>query len=296
MDRHDHFIDIQQARVHYQSFNKKDNNAAKPVLLFVHGHAAHSHWWDFIAPDFCQQFHVAAMDLSGSGDSDHRDNYSAYGFAEEILGVANQLGNQCYIVGHSFGGSMTRIAAYLHCTNQIKNNALSSDALKGFVLVDSVITANRRSGPATALPRQKQHIYPNLAQGIRRFRLRPPQPCKNKFLLEYIAKHSLKECAQGFEFKLDQAVFAKMQAHKNVELPDAVSMLSALANSDKNCPAAMIYGDSSRFFDNNSQKFLNKVFTSERVIKVNQAYHHVFLDQPLDFIAALKKVLASIIN
>ena len=79
--RNDHWITVAGARIHYQSWNDQE---AKPGLLFVHGHAAHAHWWDFIAPAFIDNYKVAAMDMSGAGDSDHRDAYSARTFAEEI--------------------------------------------------------------------------------------------------------------------------------------------------------------------------------------------------------------------
>ena len=44
-------------------------------LLFIHGMNAHSHWWDFIAPQFAGEYRVAAMDLTGMGDSDFRYEY-----------------------------------------------------------------------------------------------------------------------------------------------------------------------------------------------------------------------------
>jgi len=44
--------------------------AGKPGLLLVHGGFAHAHWWDF--PSllfFTDRYCVAAIDLSGMGDS-----------------------------------------------------------------------------------------------------------------------------------------------------------------------------------------------------------------------------------
>ncbi len=42
----------------------------KPVLLLLHGAAAHAHWWDRIAPEFGDLFRPVAPDLRGHGDSD----------------------------------------------------------------------------------------------------------------------------------------------------------------------------------------------------------------------------------
>ena len=40
-----------------------------PGLMMIHGHNAHAHWWDFIAPRYAVDHHVIAPDLSGMGDS-----------------------------------------------------------------------------------------------------------------------------------------------------------------------------------------------------------------------------------
>src|SRR5690349_15943044 len=45
-------------------------------LVFVHGGGAHSHWWTHIAARFAEEFRVLAVDLSGHGDSDHREVYA----------------------------------------------------------------------------------------------------------------------------------------------------------------------------------------------------------------------------
>ena len=111
---------------------EKDHCTApgKPGLMLVHGHAAHAHWWDFIAPAFAGDFDVVAIDLSGAGDSDHRESYTAARFGEEIVSIieAAELTSPT-VVGHSFGGTLTRIAAHL-----------SPDAMQSVVIVDSVQT------------------------------------------------------------------------------------------------------------------------------------------------------------
>jgi len=48
---------------------------ARPGLLLVHGNGAHAYWWSFIAPFLAREYNVAALDLSGMGDSGHRSEY-----------------------------------------------------------------------------------------------------------------------------------------------------------------------------------------------------------------------------
>ena len=56
---------------------------ANPGLLLVHGGAAHAHWWTFLAPQLTHQYNVAAVDLSGHGESSWREDYSLEVWARE---------------------------------------------------------------------------------------------------------------------------------------------------------------------------------------------------------------------
>src|ERR1700749_1433860 len=62
------FVTVEGARIHYLRWG----DPTRPGILLVHGNAAHAYWWSFIAPFLARDYHVAAMDLSGMGDSDWR--------------------------------------------------------------------------------------------------------------------------------------------------------------------------------------------------------------------------------
>ena len=274
----DHFITVEGADIHYRRWidPEKTISTSKPGLLFVHGYGAHSHWWDFIAPAFFEDYEVLAMDMSGAGDSQHRDVYTATLFAKEIVSVCRDADLQSpTVVGHSFGGSMTRVTAHLY-----------GEALSAVVLVDSNMPRHR--GKHTLPPSPRAHIrhYETLERGAKRFRLRPPQPCQNKYIVEYIARHSLAKDEHGYYFKLDQALFSKLREDANVELPDAASMVER-----SSCPVGFIYGAMSRLFPPEAVKIVNEVIKPEILRCIPEAHHHVFLDQPLDFIEALEGVL-----
>ena len=104
-------VDVEGCRIHALSWG----DTAKPGLMLVHGGAAHAHWWDFIAPQLTHHYHVAAIDLSGHGDSGHRDAYAMEQWAREVLHVAGELGmDRPITVGHSMGGFVTMLTAALH--------------------------------------------------------------------------------------------------------------------------------------------------------------------------------------
>lgn len=266
-----HSIVSAGARVSYRQWT---TDKMLPGLVFVHGHAAHSHWWDFIAPAFMERFNVVALDMTGAGDSAHRDEYTPQGFAQEIVDVITDADLvRPTVVGHSFGGSIVRIAGYLH-----------PEDMAAIVMVDSVISPYRRSREKVAPPRERIRYYPSIEEGMRRFRLRPPQPCENRFILNHIARHSLRADANGYRFKLDQAVFAKMPGDN--DLPDALSMVNALK-----VPTGFIYGANSRFFTPEAIEIVQQCIAPSLLVKIDDAHHHLFLDQPLAFIDSLESLV-----
>ena len=263
---------VEGAKIAYRHWQ----NSSKPGLVFVHGHAANSRWWDFIAPAFAHDYDVVAIDNSGSGNSDHREQYSAVLFSEEIVGCINAARLHApIIVGHSFGGAMTRTTAYLHPR---KMNAV--------VLIDSPLPSKKSSRTPIKIKTKINRVrfYDSLEQGKTRFRLRPPQPCKNHFILDYLAAHSLISTPEGFKFKLDGALFAKMIS--NQDLPSAKDMVRNLT-----IPAGFIYGKNSRFFPEAVVTDIKSIIDQKLMRVVPEAHHHVFLDQPLLFIEVLREIL-----
>src|SRR5262249_16969216 len=155
---------------------------------------AHAHWWTFIAPFLLEHYRVAALDLSGMGDSDHRERYSPEAFAAEVVAVMDALeyGDDTIVIGHSFRGFVTLNTALPH-----------PQRVGGIVLVDSAVRPPdfqwerdpRRS------PIRPKRVYNDYAEALGRFRLMPPQDCNNLYILEYIGKHSLKETDGGWAWK-----------------------------------------------------------------------------------------------
>ena len=71
------FLQVEGCQIHYLLWDGPKEEDREGSILFVHGGAAHSHWWSFLAPFFTNNFRVAALDLSGMGDSGRREEYSA---------------------------------------------------------------------------------------------------------------------------------------------------------------------------------------------------------------------------
>jgi pimeloyl-ACP methyl ester carboxylesterase len=163
------------------------------------------------------------------------------------------------------------------------------------VLLDSAFTgggSRRASGPrdATAPSVRRERplrVYPSREEASRRFRLRPPQPCDNGYILRHLAYHSVREVEGGWGWKSDHQVFARMVNPKGLELPALPAMMQQC-----DFPVGVIFGEKSRFFPLAAVAELNRMLAPEQVICLKDAHHHLFLDRPQQFIDALRRLLS----
>ena len=267
-------VEVEDCDVAYQTWGERNGS---PSILLIHGMNAHKHWWDFIAPHLLPEYHVVAMDLTGMGDSDFRYEYDAETYTAEVIAVcdAAQLDEQVVLVGHSFGGRMATKAA-----------GVRPDRFGSLVLVDFGIRHPDEPVPDyPVMGGGRAKVYPSREAAEARFRLFPPQPCANDYLLKYIAKKSLLYVEDGWGWKFDE------------ELPMVLKDAEATPDDFKalDLPVALIYGANSASFSEQTRShvasLVPNLIASERV---EAAQHHVFLDQPLAFVAALRRVLTKL--
>jgi len=267
------FVEVEDIDINYLSWSKP----AQSGLLFVHGHNAHAHWWDFIAPSFMDDHQTVALDLSGMGDSDHRDAYSNDTYAEEILAAAdeNQMPQETVLVAHSFGGMMA-----------LRVVSKYPDRFKGLVLLDSGVRHPEdveERGPQVERW-TKPKIYPSREIALARFRLQPPQQCENQYIVDHIARHSVEfdDAEDGWVWKFDDELKSRMSVNGNLE-EDYRSI---------SIPMALIYGAQSESFSAKSAAYMKELKPDLQVVEMAEAQHHLFLDQPLAFMDHLKQILS----
>ena len=58
------------------------------------------------------------------------------------------------------------------------------------------------------------------------------------------------------------------------------------------CKIALIYGEQSESFSKSSADYMQSIREDLTVIPIADAQHHLFLDQPLEFISQLKQLLS----
>jgi pimeloyl-ACP methyl ester carboxylesterase len=283
------FVDVAGCRIHYLAwFDPAASGgpaAARPGLLLIHGGGAHANWWRFIAPFFAASHRVCAIDLSGMGDSGGRETYAPDTWTAEIDAVLHDAGLYAegtdanspkpLVVGHSFGGFMA-----------MKFGAESGQQLGGTVIVDSPVqdpSDTPLPEPATST-RTAPPLYSDHATALSRFRLMPAQPCDNAFITDFIARTSIRECDGGWTWKFDFKVMGSRRFGEPYR-----AELNALKGR-----AALIHGDKSAIVSPRTVAYMSALMGPESpVVEIPESHHHVMLDQPLAFVAALRAILDS---
>lgn len=270
----EHKVEVEECDVCYRVW---EGDRARPLLL-IHGMNAHSHWWDFIAPQLAPHYHVVALDLTGMGDSDYRYDYSADTFSEEVRAVADaaELGNNLIVAAHSFGGRVALHAA-----------ARWPERFGGLILLDSGIRAPDEE-ELERPPMGGSKLYPSREVAEARFRLQPPQPCDNEYILQYIARHSLMPEDGGFVWKFDDDLRDSLKGFDQME--DDFRQLAV--------PLRMIYGADSALYTARSMEYMASLVPEALqpvpISALADAQHHLFLDQPVAFVACLREALGAL--
>ena len=264
----------------------------KPGLLFVHGNTAHADWWTFICPFFADDYRVTAMSLAGMGDSDWRDHYSFDNFVLDAEAVARDTGlyeggRKPVYIGHSFGGGQvfyvaSRRPEQLHAAIIIDTGF--SGPPKGLVANDrraADLQPAQRGGPV--------RVYPTLAEALARFRLSPVQPVEHPFLIDHIARHSLKRAplpdgsGEGWTWKFDPNMWSKF------DRPQLDAFFASAPTVD--LPIALLQGELSAL---RTVPGLQDAYPDSGLdIVIPAAHHHVMVDQPIALTAAIRTLLAA---
>ena len=259
----------------------------RPGLLLLHGKMAHADWWSFVAPFFAATHRVAALSFAGMGGSGWRETYAVETMADEAMAVAAAAGlfdaaARPVVVAHSFGGFAALLCAQRHGAR-----------LGGVVIVDTPLLsreqreARRPTGVRGVIPVRPTRVYATLEAALARFRFAPEQPCDNLFIADHIARGSLKqvgaaEGGPGWTWRFDPRV---------AEIAPGRALDSA---RHAGCPLAVCWGAESALVDAPVVAHVRSVVArGTPEIEIPAARHHVMVDQPLAFVAALRGLLGA---
>jgi pimeloyl-ACP methyl ester carboxylesterase len=258
-----------------------------PGLLLLHGGMAHADWWSFIAPFFATTHRVVALSWSGMGASDWRPAYSIDTYVDEMLAVGDATGlfagpSKPMVLAHSFGGFPT-----MRCARNF------GERFAGMMILDSpVLSPEQRKRRLEARkedpPPRETRIYASEAEALSRFRFSPDQPCANFYIVDHIARTSLRRATAadgtlGWTWKFDPFMWSRLDRSEGAE---------DIAHA--RCPMATLWGGRSSLFQSDVIAYVKGVAPKDTLfIEIPEAHHHVMADEPLALIAAVRAVIAA---
>jgi pimeloyl-ACP methyl ester carboxylesterase len=266
----DRTLRVHDCPVHYLAWGAR----GRPGLVFVHGGAAHAHWWSHVAPLFTREYRVAAIDLTGHGESGRRSAYPREIWADEVIAVAADAGfdGAPIVIGHSMGGFVA-----------IATAATYGDMLAGAIVLDSPV---RRPDPeAEEGDRGKSFrnpkVYPDVETAMKHFRTVPDQPSSLPYVMDFVGRKSLHRVEGGYTWKFDPAIFRR-------ETPRAAHELLG----EVKCRIALFRAEHGLVTPDIGQYMYELLGRNAPVIEIPEAYHHMMLDQPLSLVTGLRTLLA----
>jgi pimeloyl-ACP methyl ester carboxylesterase len=268
----DEQVDVEGCAIHYLSWGDPGHKG----LVFVHGGGAHAHWWTPLAATFAAEYRVAAIDLSGHGDSGHREVYGVEQWTDEVVAVAQSIGmaGLPVIIGHSMGGFVTIATAARHAAD-----------VHGVIVCDSPVRELDPEISAFHLREAfgKPRLYPTLDEAVHHFRTVPAQEHYLEYVVDYVARHSLKAVEGGWQWKFDRRVFEQFAG--------GMQSIAAPYLSDVYCRLALLRSEYGLVTPDIGRSMFERLGRVTPVIEIPEAGHHAMLDQPLILLTALRTLL-----
>lgn len=239
-----------------------------PPLILLHGAGANAHWWRHLAPSLAARFHVVALDFRGHGDSDQPKERVPGAFERDVQAVLDEIGAESpVLIGHSLGAHVALSFAAMH------------QDVRAVVLVDPSRGVSASQRRATRLALSLNPSYTTRDHAVRRFRFLPGADEASETLRRTIAEKSVSQQPDGrWGYKFDERWFALPPT----ERPDA----SRVA-----CPVLIVRGADSPLLTAEGAAALAADLPRGRVIEIADAGHHVIVDQPERWLAAVEAFL-----
>lgn len=277
-------VEVAGCPIHYLSWGDR----SRPGLIFVPPSGGHAHWFSHVAPMFADRFHIAAIDLSGCGDSGRRESYSKELVSQEIAAVVAHSGMleakaPPVLVGHSAGAQCVVRAAQAHGKDLL--GVIAIDGLRYARLPQDhaiAILEGPRQMPSPAPPK----VRPDLEEAVARFRVSPKPliDLGNDFIVRHIARNSFRAVPGGWVSKYDPA-------HVGV-IDLAFELTGAL--KDLPCRAAAIYAEHSHLTDDTAGAAVNEMNEGKvTALTIPGTSHYPQIDSPFAFVATVKAIALS---
>ena len=265
-------LTVRGLRIHYLDSGRAD----APLLCFLHGGAAHAHWFDRVTPAFSDRFHVIALDQRGHGESDWAEPpaYGTADFTADLLELMDRLGvDRMTVIGHSMGGHNAMTFAAWH-----------PERVRALVIIDSrPAIPPERLQFMHARGRRLPRAHATEEAAVQAFRLLPRETVADSSFLAHLARAGLTRRNGGWGWRFDPAT------HGNRQPVDAWPLLGQIT-----APTFIVRGGLSPVLTAEMAERLHASIPRATLVTIPGAYHHLTLDRPAEFAALLADFLKAI--
>ena len=271
----DRYVEVAGLKLHMQDYG----TAGKPVMLCLHGSAAHAHWFDFVASGLTNDYHVLSPDQRGHGDSEWdrsaapEYNYDRY--AADIHTLTEKLDLRDFIlVGHSMGGLVSIVYASTY-----------PGRAKAFIMVESSVNMPEdRVAAMNAIGSREGRSYADQDEFVANYKVRPAGSSATPEIVRHLALHSGRPFEDGrWRSKVDRNVYARRVGR---------NLMPCWANIK--IPSLLMKGDRSNRVSPEIIAGIKAIAPQVEVAEVAGCDHHVTLDNPSGFVESAKKFLNKI--
>jgi len=244
-----------------------------PPVCFLHGGAAHAHWFDRVIPPLSGRFHVISLDQRGHGESQwaRPAAYATEDFAGDLLALMDRLGwARMTLVGHSMGGHNSMGFAAWHPE---RTAALVVVDARPYLPPDRVQRMRERG-------RRPPRLHQSEEAAVASFRLLPRETVADPALLAHMARMGLTRVDGGFRYRFDPACYGD---RKPVDCWPLLPRVTA--------PTLVVRGEHSPVLPVEMATRMRETIPRAELVEIPGAYHHLTLDTPEAFSVALDAFL-----
>ncbi len=260
------FIEVNSLRLHLLEWGE----AGRPLILLLHSLAAHSHWWDRVAPRWARRFHLLALDFRGHGLSEWTDAYTFDDYAKDVAQVVAQTSGEAVVVGHSMGAYVGGTLAAAR--PDLVRGLVIADMLTGWSEAQAEWARSRASKPGTRFSTREE--------AGRSFRLTPRETRAPAEQITHLGEMGAVERSPGsWEWAYDPRVFL----HPAV---DPFPFLPKIA-----CPTLVVRGGDSTVMERSGCQAVAAAIPHGKSAEIEGAWHHLVLDDPEGFVELVDHAL-----
>jgi pimeloyl-ACP methyl ester carboxylesterase len=248
-----------------------------PPILFIHGGAAHAHWWDFVGQSLAGAVRSFSIDLRGHGDSDRPANgdYSIEAHVADLAAALKNWGHGKPVLAAHSGG----------CFAALPYAVAHPETVAGVAIVEPRVHWPPELLERASRRNERPHRrFATLQEACESYRFIFPPIGATPEALAHVARHSFRQESDGSWVNKTERM--SMAGIFQVSVMEYAARLR--------CPVLVIRGDQSVHLSEEDAVKLTALAHAGQAVVISNAQHNVMLDNPAEVATALRRFVAAL--